>query len=58
MLKGKHVLLGVTGGIASYKIATLTSLLVKAGAHPCTCRRPDDEYGSIQGFGRRNDRTL
>ena len=32
MLKGKHVLLGVTGGIASYKIATLTSLLVKAGA--------------------------
>ena len=30
MLKGKHVLLGVTGGIASYKIATLTSLLVKA----------------------------
>ena len=32
MLKGKHVLLGVTGGIASYKIATLASLLVKAGA--------------------------
>lgn len=30
MLKGKHVLLGVTGGIASYKIATLASLLVKA----------------------------
>ena len=29
MLKGKHVLLGVTGGIASYKIATLTSLLEK-----------------------------
>ena len=32
MLKGKHVLLGVTGGIASYKIATLASLLVKAQA--------------------------
>ena len=32
MLKGKHVLLGVSGGIASYKIATLTSLLVKAGS--------------------------
>ncbi len=32
MLKGKHVLLGVTGGIASYKIAILASLLVKTGA--------------------------
>ena len=26
--------------------------------HPCTCGRPDDEYGSIQGSGRRNDWTL
>ena len=32
MLKGKTVLLGVTGGIASYKSASLASLLVKAGA--------------------------
>lgn len=32
MLKGKTVVLGVTGGIAAYKSATLTSLLVKAGA--------------------------
>lgn len=32
MLKGKHILLGVTGGIASYKIATLASMLVKAEA--------------------------
>lgn len=32
MLKGKTVLLGVTGGIAAYKSATLASLLVKAGA--------------------------
>lgn len=32
MLKGKHILLGVTGGIASYKIANLSSLLVKSGA--------------------------
>lgn len=32
MLEGKHILLGVTGGIASYKIASLASLLVKAGA--------------------------
>ena len=33
MLKGKTVVLGVTGGIAAYKSAALTSLLVKAGAH-------------------------
>ncbi|MEG1990873.1 MAG: bifunctional phosphopantothenoylcysteine decarboxylase/phosphopantothenate--cysteine ligase CoaBC [Christensenella sp.] len=32
MLKGKNVLLGVTGGIAAYKSANLTSLLKKAGA--------------------------
>lgn len=32
LLKGKTVLLGVTGGIAAYKSAYLTSLLVKAGA--------------------------
>lgn len=33
MLQGKHVLLGVTGGIAAYKIPNLCSLLVKQGAH-------------------------
>ena len=32
MLKGKHIILGITGGIAAYKAATLTRLLVKAGA--------------------------
>ncbi len=32
MLKGKTVLLGVTGSIAAYKAAGLASLLVKAGA--------------------------
>lgn len=31
MLNGKHVLLGVTGGIAAYKIPNLCSLLVKQG---------------------------
>lgn len=33
MLKGKTVLLGVTGGIAAYKSASLASLLVKSGAN-------------------------
>ncbi|WP_172194869.1 bifunctional phosphopantothenoylcysteine decarboxylase/phosphopantothenate--cysteine ligase CoaBC [Saccharibacillus qingshengii] len=32
MLNGKKILLGVTGGIAAYKAATLCSQLVKAGA--------------------------
>jgi phosphopantothenoylcysteine decarboxylase/phosphopantothenate--cysteine ligase len=31
-LKGKKILLGITGGIAAYKAAELTRLLVKAGA--------------------------
>ena len=33
MLKGKTVLLGITGGIAAYKAAYLTSALVKLHAH-------------------------
>lgn len=32
MLRGKHVLLGVTASIAAYKTAILTRLLIKAGA--------------------------
>ncbi len=32
MLKGKHIILGISGGIAAYKCATLVRLLVKAGA--------------------------
>jgi phosphopantothenoylcysteine decarboxylase/phosphopantothenate--cysteine ligase len=31
MLKGKKILIGVTGGIAAYKIATVIRLLVKEG---------------------------
>ena len=33
MLKGKTVLLGVTGSIAAYKTASLASMLVKQGVH-------------------------
>src|SRR6267378_205576 len=32
MLKGKRILLGITGGIAAYKAAVLVRLLVRAGA--------------------------
>jgi phosphopantothenoylcysteine decarboxylase/phosphopantothenate--cysteine ligase len=31
-LEGKHLLLGMTGGVACYKIAELTRLMTKAGA--------------------------
>ena len=33
MLKGKNILIGVTGGIAAYKTATIIRLLVKNGAN-------------------------
>ena len=32
-MKGKTIVLGVTGSIAAYKAADLTSLLVAAGAN-------------------------
>ena len=32
MLKGKHIVLGICGGIAAYKSVTLLRLLTKAGA--------------------------
>jgi len=32
MLKGKHIILGITGGIAAYKAVYLLRLLIKAGA--------------------------
>ncbi len=32
MLRGKNILLGITGGIAAYKTTFLTRLLIKAGA--------------------------
>ena len=37
MMKNKHIALCVTGGIAAYKAATLTSMLKKAGAHVHVC---------------------
>jgi len=32
MMQGKHIVLGITGGIAAYKAASLTRLFVKGGA--------------------------
>lgn len=41
MLKGKKILLGVTGGIAAYKSATLIRLMVKQGAEVRVIMSPD-----------------
>ncbi|MEZ5536036.1 MAG: bifunctional phosphopantothenoylcysteine decarboxylase/phosphopantothenate--cysteine ligase CoaBC [Thiolinea sp.] len=37
ILQGKHILLGISGGIAAYKSAELTRQLVKAGAEVRIC---------------------
>jgi len=42
-LSGKHILLGITGGIAAYKSAFLVRLFVKAGAHVKCIMTPDAE---------------
>ena len=41
MLKGKHIILGITGGIAAYKSAYLLRLLVKAGAEVQVAMTPN-----------------
>lgn len=33
VLRGKKIILGVSGGIAAYKTANLVRLFIKAGAH-------------------------
>ncbi|PID48930.1 MAG: bifunctional phosphopantothenoylcysteine decarboxylase/phosphopantothenate--cysteine ligase CoaBC [Proteobacteria bacterium] len=40
LLQGKHLLLGISGGIAAYKSAELTRLLIKAGASVRVCMTP------------------
>lgn len=44
MLKDKKILLGVSGGIAAYKSASLTRLLVKAGADVRIVMTPDAHH--------------
>jgi len=43
ILSGKHILLGITGGIAAYKSAFLVRLLKKAGAHVKVVMTPESE---------------
>ena len=42
-LSGKHILLGVTGGIAAYKTAFLVRLFIKSGANVRCVMTPDAE---------------
>jgi len=69
MLKGKCVVLGVTGGIAAYKAATLASLLTKQGIkvrcvmtkHACEFISPltlstvSGQPAAVEEFAPRND---
>ena len=41
LLKGKHIVLGVTGSIAAYKIASLASMLVKRQADVTVIMTPN-----------------
>ena len=41
LLKGKHIVLGVTGSIAAYKIASLASMLVKRQAYVTVIMTPN-----------------
>ena len=43
ILKGKHILLGITGGIAAYKSAFLVRLFKKAGANVKVIMTPESE---------------
>lgn len=40
MIKGKHIVLGITGSIAAYKACSLIRLFVKAGAEVCVVITP------------------
>lgn len=44
ILSGKHILLGITGGIAAYKSAFLVRLLKKAGANVKVVMTPESEH--------------
>ena len=51
MLKGKHIILGITGGIAAYKSVSLLRLFVKAGAEVQVVITPSGNAGG-QGENR------
>lgn len=48
LFKGKHIVLGVTGSIAAYKIASLASMLVKKQADVTVVMTRNATISSIQ----------
>lgn len=51
-LKGKHIVLGITGGIAAYKSAILLRLMVKAGAEVQVVMTPSAKEFITPEIGR------
>ena len=52
MLKGKHIILGITGSIAAYKAAYLLRLLIKRGAEVQVVMTPSGkEFAERQACG-------
>ena len=45
-LQGKHIVLGLSGGVACYKSAELTRLLIKAGASVQVVMTRSEEHTS------------
>ena len=54
MLKGKKIVLGITGSIAAYKAAILVRLLVKAGAEVQVVMTPAAKDGCLSCFGKKD----
>lgn len=50
MLKGKHIILGITGSIAAYKAAYLLRLLIKRGAEVQVVMTPSGERIHYAGY--------
>ena len=44
ILSGKHILLGISAGIAAYKTASLVRLFIKCGAHVKVIMTPDSKH--------------
>ena len=55
MLKGKHIILGITGSIAAYKAAYIIRALVKKGAEAVSYTHLD-VYKRQPKKSKRNDR--
>ena len=58
MLRGRRVLLAVTGGVAAYKSAYLARRLVERGADPTAAAESKRCFGSLTRQRRSSVRTV